>query len=130
MTDKLLAFADGKDLTTTAASDVVDVGMAGDEAARTLNIVCQLDDCGSVTPTTATITPKIQGSDNGTDWTDVATFPAVTVAQCIAGRRIIDFAKLPIGGMKPKMRLYLTVGSGPLVGAKYSAWLTSSLEIA
>ena len=129
ITDKLLAFADGKPLTTTATSDVVDLGEAGDEIARTMNVVAQLDDCASVTPTTATITPKIQMSkDGGTTWTDVMSFPTVTVANCIAGKRIIDFAKLPLGGLGGQMRLSLTIASGPLVGAKYSAWLTKSVE--
>lgn len=129
ITDKLLAFADGKSITTTATSDVVDLGEAGDEIARTMNVVAQLDDCASVTPTTATITPKIQMSkDGGTTWTDVMSFPAVTVANCIAGKRIIDFAKLPLGGLGGQMRLSLTIASGPLVGAKYSAWLTKSVE--
>lgn len=126
--DKLLAFADGKAITTTADSDVIEIGKSGDEVARTLNLVCQLDDCGSVTPTTATITPKLKVSDNGTTYADAMTFPSVSVADCIAGKRVINFAKLPLGALKAYMKLSLTVANGPLVGAKYSAWLTPSAE--
>ena len=129
ITDKLLAFADGKAITTTANSDVVDLGKVGDEIARTLNLVCQLDDCGSVTPDDATITPALQMSkDGGTTWSTVCTFPTKEVADCIAGERLINFAKLLIGGLGGQMRLAMTVADGPLVSAKYSAWLTPSVE--
>lgn len=129
ITDKLLAFADGKTLTATASSDVVEIGMSGDEVARTLNLVAQLDDCGSVTPTAATITPSLQVSDDGVTYETVLTFPAVTVAKAIAGARLINFAKLPFGALKAYMKLVMTVADGPLVGAKYSAWLTPSAEL-
>jgi len=129
ITDKLLAFAEGKTLTATANSDTIDLGKAGDEIARTLNLVAQLDDCGSVTPTDATVTPSLQMSkDGGATWNTVLAFPAKTIAQCIAGQRLIDFAKLPLGGLGGQMRLAMTVADGPLVGAKYSAWLTESAE--
>ena len=129
ITDKLLAFADGKALTATANSDTLDLGKAGDEIARSLNLVCQLDDCASVTPTTATVTPSLQVSrDSGATWETVATFPAKTVAKCIAGERLINFAKLPLGGLGGQMRLVMTVANGPLLNAKYSAWLTPSAE--
>lgn len=129
ITDKLLAFADGKSITTTANSDTIDLGKVGDEIARTLNLVAQLDDCGSVTPTTAGITPSLQMSpDGGTTWNTVVSFPKVLVSAAQAGKRLINFAKLPIGGLGGQMRLVMTVADGPLVGAKYSAWLTPSVE--
>lgn len=129
ITDRLLAFADGKELTATANSDTIDLGKAGDEIARSLNLVAQLDDCGSVTPVNASITPSLQMSkDDGATWTTVATYPAKTVANCIAGERLIPFAKLPIGGLGGQMRLVMTITNGPLVNAKYSAWLTPSVE--
>lgn len=129
ITDKLLAFADGKALTTTANSDTIDLGKVGDEVARSLNLVAQLDDCGSVTPTTAGITPALQMSpDGGTTWNTIVSFPKVLVSAAIAGKRLVNFAKLPIGGLGGQMRLVMTVADGPLVGAKYSAWLTTSCE--
>ena len=128
ITDKLLAFADKKALTTTANSDTLDIGKSGDEVARTLNLVAQLDDCKSVTPTAAKITPALQVSDDGSTWTTAVTFPAVTVAEAQAGKRLINFAKLPLGALKAQMRLSMTIADGPLVGATYSAWLTPSAE--
>ena len=129
ITDKLLAFADGKAITTTANSDTIDLGKVGDEVARSLNLVAQLDDCGSVTPTTAGITPALQMSPyGGTTWNTIVSFPKVLVSAAIAGKRLINFAKLPIGGLGGQMRLVMTVADGPLVGAKYSAWLTTSCE--
>lgn len=129
ITDKLLAFADGKAITVTANSDVVDIGKSGDEIARTLNLVAQFDNADAVTPTTATVTPKLQGSEDGSTWVDIVAFPAITVADAIEnGGRFINFAKLPIGGLKAKMRLNITVGSGPLVSTTYSAWLTPSVD--
>ena len=69
ITDKLLCFAEGKALTTTASSDVIDLGAVGDEIARSLNLVAQLDDCGGVTPTTASIQATLKMSkDNGSTW--------------------------------------------------------------
>ena len=125
LTDKLLAFADQKALTTTANSDVVDLGPVGDEADRSLNLVAQLDDCGGVTPESASIAIALQMSpDGGTTWNTVESFPAVTVEQAKAGKRLINFAKLPLGGLGGQMRLAVTINNGPLVGAKYSAWLT------
>lgn len=128
ITDKLLAFADGKALTQNAKSDIVDLGKEGDEIARTFNLVAQLDDCGDVTPTAATITPLLEVSNDGDTWTTVVTFPAVKVSEAIAGKRLINFAKLPLGAMGAQMRLSMSVANGPLVGAKYSAWLTPSAE--
>lgn len=126
--DKLLMFAENKAITTTADSDVIELdAKQGDEIARTLNLVAQLDDPKAVTPTTATITPKLQ-MDKGAGYVDVVTFPAVTVAQAIAGKRLINFAKLPLGGLGGKMKLVMTVSGGPLVGAKYTAGLTPSAE--
>lgn len=131
ITDKLLAFADNAAVTTTVNlpdDNGIDFGIVGDEIARTMNIVAQLDDPKAVTPTAATITPKVQGFD-GTTWKDIVSFPAVSVAQTTAGERIINFAKLPLGLAKStKLRLALTVANGPLVGAKVSAWLTPSVE--
>ena len=129
ITDKLLAFADNKAITTTANSDTLDLGNQGDEIARSLNLVAQLDDCAGVTPTTAGITPSLQVSkDGGTTWVTAMSFPKVLVSEAIAGKRLINFAKLPIGALGGQMRLALTVADGPLVGAKYSAWLTPSVE--
>lgn len=129
ITDKLLAFADQKALTTTANSETVDLGPAGDEIDRSLNLVAQLDDCSSVTPESAGITPALQTSkDGGTTWETVLSLPKVTVADAKKGKRLINFAKLPLGGMGGQMRLVMTISDGPLVGAKYSAWLTRSCE--
>ena len=129
ITDKLLAFADGKAITATATSDEIDLGKGGDEIARTLNLVAQIDDPSGVTPTAAKVTPKLQGHKNGS-WVDIMQFPEVSVADCIAGKRLIEFAKLPLGmAAYSKLRLNMTVESGPLVGAKYSAWLTPSAEL-
>ena len=54
--------------------------------------------------------------------------PKVLVSEANAGKRLINVAKLPIGALGGQMRLALTVADGPLVGAKYSAWLTPSVE--
>jgi len=129
ITDKLLAFADGKSLTTTADSDTIDLGKCGDEIARSLNIVAQLDDCAAVTPTTATVTPVLKGKNAAGNWVDIVSFPAVAVSAAIAGTRLINFAKLPLGMTAyTALKLAMTVSDGPLVGAKYSAWLTASCE--
>jgi hypothetical protein len=131
ITDKLLAFADQKTLTTTADSDIIEFPKGGDEIDRTLNLVAQLDDCAGVTPTSATISVTLKAADNGSAsaWDTVMTFPAVSVAECIAGKRLVNFAKLPLGMAKyAAFKLAVTVSNGPLTGAKYSAWLTPSVE--
>ncbi len=127
ITDKLLAFADGKALTTTANSDTLDLGKQGDEIARSLNLVAQIEEVGSSSPAGATLTPSLQVSkDDGATWKTALQFPAATNLK--AGDRVINFAKLPLGGLGGKMRLVMTVASGPLVGVKYSAWLTPSVD--
>lgn len=127
ITDKLLAFADGKALTTTANSDTIDLGKQGDEIARSLNLVCQIEEVGSSSPAGASVTPSLQVSkDDGSTWKTAMSFPAASGLK--AGDRIVNFAKLPLGGLGGKMRLVLTVASGPLVGVKYSAWLTPSVD--
>lgn len=131
ITDKLLAFADQKALAGTADSDIVEFPKGGDEIDRTLNLVAQLDDCAGVTPTDATISVALMGAENGSAsaWDSVMTFPAVSVADCIAGKRLVNFAKLPLGMAKyAALKLAVTVTGGTLVGAKYSAWLTPSVE--
>jgi len=128
ITDKLLAFADGKALTTTADSDTIDLGKGGDEIARTLNLVVQLDDCAAVTPTSATITPVLKGKNASGSWVEIMSFPAVAVSACIAGTRLVNFAKLPLGmSAYSALKLAMTC-SATLTGAKYSAWLTPSAE--
>lgn len=130
ITDKLLAFADKKAITTTADSDVIDFGKGGDEIARTMNIVCQIDDPGNVTPTAASVSATLKGSADGSSWDTVVTFPAVTVENMAKGKRVVEFAKLPLGIAKySRLKLAMTVSSGPLVGATYSAWLTPSAEL-
>lgn len=131
ITDKLLAFADNKALTTTAESDVVEFPKGGDEIARTLNLVVQIDDPKAVTPTNATVAVTLKGAANGSSssWATIMTFPAVSIADCIAkGKRLVNFAKLPLGlGEYAAFRLSLTC-SAELSDAKYSAWLTPSVE--
>lgn len=124
--DKLLAFAEGKAIATTCESDAVDAG-GGDEVARTLNLVAQLDDCAAATPAAATVAATLQTSDDGETWRDAASFPAVKVSDCQAGARVVPFAKLPLG-IGRWLRVRMTVASGPLAGAKWSAWLTPSAE--
>ncbi len=124
--DRLLTFADGKAITTTAESDAVDAG-GGDEIARTLNLVVQLDDCAAVTPASATVAATLQTSDDGETWRDAASFPAVKVSDCQSGARVVPFAKLPLGTGR-RLRVKMTVASGPLANAKWSAWLTPSAE--
>lgn len=124
--DKNLTFADGKAISATAESDAVETG-GGDEVARTLNLAVQLDDCAAVTPTDATVAATLQTSDDGAEWRDAASFPAVRVSDCQAGARVVPFAKLPLG-LGRFLRVRAAVASGPLVGAKWSAWLTPSAE--
>lgn len=133
ITDKLLAFADKKAITATADSDVVDLGSGGDEIARTLNLVVQVErasEATAVTPNAASVTVALKRSEDGTTWETVQTFPAVTVEKIEAGARVVNFAKLPLGAFGPQLKLTMTVASGPLVGAVYSAWLTDSAESA
>lgn len=130
ITDKLLAFADNKAITNSADSDVVEFPKGGDEIARTLNLVVQLDDPKSVTPTSATVAVTLKGAANSgaSSWDTIMTFPAVAVADCIEGKRLVNFAKLPLGlGEYAAFKLTLTA-SGALANAKYSAWLTTSVE--
>lgn len=129
ITDKLLAFADHKKIEgTSVTSEVVELDpKQGDEIARTLNLVCQLDDCKGALPTDATITPKLQ-QDRGAGYADILTFPAVSVAQAIAGKRLINFAKLPLGGLGGNMRIVLTLSKALTTDTYFSAWLTSSVE--
>lgn len=127
ITDKLLTFAEGKEISgQSVTSDVIDFGKTYDEIARTFNVVAQLDDCKNVTPTDASIVATMNvTADDGA--THSISFPEVTVAECIAGKRLINFAKMPLGMMGGKMQITLTL-SKAISGAKWSAYLTQSCE--
>lgn len=135
ITDKLLAFADGKALTATVDSEVIDFGKGGDEIARTMNLVAQVDAFGSSPTTTNTIAVTLKGKNSAGNYVDVVSFPAVTVANAQAGTRLVNFAKLPLGmASYSALKLAVTVkesdgdaGSLPS-GTTYSAWLTPSAE--
>lgn len=130
ITDKLLAFADGKTLSGTADSDTIDFGKGSDEVARTMNVVAQIDDAGTLTPSVegspVTVAATLKGTADGTNWVALQAWPAKAIAK---GARFVDFAKLPLG-MRPysQLKLALTVSGGTIAGGKYSAWLTPSAE--
>jgi len=135
ITDKLLAFADGKAITASGNSDTIDLGKGGDEVARTLNVVAQIDAFGTSPTTTNTIAVALQGKNASDSWVDIVAFPAVSVSDVQGGARLVNFAKLPLG-MRAYSALRLSVavkksdgtdGSLP-DGTKYSAWLTPSAE--
>lgn len=135
--DNLLTFADGKEIPAKSeaqavVSDVVDVGKEGDEIARTLNLVVQIDDCKDVTSTTSTITATLEKAPSGTsNFAPVFSFTS-TLGECKSNGRIVNFAKLPLGGMGGAMRVRIEVGALTVaqngVNPKWSAWLTPSAE--
>lgn len=131
LNDKLLTFADGKAITGTANSEVVDLGTdGGDEAARRLNLAVQLEGKAISPPDTTVAVALQQSVNNGSVWNTVVTFPAVSAADAMKGKRLVNFAKLPLGALKGQLRLALTVTGTALSGAKYSAYLTDSADSA
>lgn len=123
LTDKLLIFADNVlcDNTNTINPAPNTIEITGDEIARTLNIVAQLDSVGDNTDENTTITPAVTA-----DGEVVCEFTPVSVDEAKRGKRLINFAKLPLG-VRGEVSVVLTAGA-PLKGSKWSAYLTPSCE--
>ena len=124
--DALLLFSDSAALTSTANSNVIDLGAYGDEVAKTLALLVQGE--GTFAPTTAGVTVALQTSSNNSNWNTVFTFPKITGSDINGGKRIVNFAELPFG-IKRYIRLSYTVSDGPFTAGKVFAMLTPSREI-
>ena len=141
--DKLSLFSDSVALTNDAVSSVIDHIKDGDfDLGRKMNIFAQLEG-ESPTPANATVQVSLQRCADGDDptvssnWKTVETYEAVKVSDAIKGKRLVNFAKRPLGGLRYERLSYavLVPGSGStmikgsLTGAKVLAGYTPSCEI-
>lgn len=119
--DKFLQVSDAQAVTASAAStDVIDTGVAnraiGD--VTSLAAVITVDEAAAAAGA-ATVTFSLQDSADNSTFTDVVATAAIGKAALTAGTQAAVL-KLP-SNLRRYIRVYYTVGTGPLTAGKFSA---------
>ena len=143
ITDKLLTFCDHKHIDGLELEDhtnEIDLGAIGNEIARTLNVVCQVDlplpkDVASVKRFRADLI-GYDGEGPLEGWDFIIQSAYVGIDEVRSGKRLINFVKLPLGMEKySKLKIKVaafTESDGVTTpapeGMVYSAYLTPSAE--
>jgi hypothetical protein len=125
--DRELEFSDAQVVTVTAAStDIVDqitAGEAGDELYLVIQVDTTVTAAGAATVTFALETDDNSGFSSATAlWTSAA----IGKATLVAGYRVAKL-RLPAGA-EDWLRVYYTVGTGPLTAGAFSAFLVMDFD--
>lgn len=109
--DRDFMFANGKALTTTANSDVVDMGAGGDAIGQELTFhnVVGADFAGLTS-----LTVKVQTSGDKSSWKDVVISPAIAGADLVAGADVFQ-VRVP-KGLGRYVRLNYTISGTATAG--------------
>ncbi len=120
--DKQLMFSEGQTITSTAAStNIVDLG-AGDAGISSLDLLVLVDQTFTAAGA-AVLSVSLQTAANTAfaNLVTLLTVPSQTLAALTKGKEICKL-KLP-GGCQRYLRLYYSVGTGPMTAGKISAGL-------
>lgn len=132
ITDKTLELSADQALTSTGDADStnkLDFGKAGDEIAKSLNLVVQVtQDADFASEGAATLAAKVLTSDDDSNWTTLLQLPAVAKSVLVKGARPWGFVKVPYG-VKRYLKVVYTVGTAAFTAGKVWATLTPSLEV-
>jgi DhnA family fructose-bisphosphate aldolase class Ia len=127
--DKQLTVSLAQAVTSSAAStDYIDQGAAGNAIGKELFLVVRVDTTATASGS-ATVNFQVESdSDSGFATAKVVNFDsgAIGKAALVAGVEIVKI-KLPIG-LKRYVRVYYTVGTGPLTAGKFDAFLTFDVK--
>lgn len=104
-------FSNNKAITASGASDVIDLGAAGDALGQELTFHAIV---GTTFAGLTSLAVKIQTSDNNSTWTDSVSGPSVPLADLTAGKDVFC-VRVP-QGLKRYVRLYYTVTGSASAG--------------
>lgn len=128
--DKNLMVSNAQAVTSSAAStDYIDQGAAGDAFGNELYLVVQVDTAATASGA-ATVNFQLESdSDSGFATAKVVNFDSGAIAKTAltAGAEPVK-VKLPVG-LKRYIRVYYTVGTGPLTAGKFNAFLVNAVDV-
>lgn len=127
--DSQLAFADAQAVTSlgdTASTNIIDTGNAADEGiGENMFLVAQVDTTAT-SGGSATLTPVLSDSADGSTFADVVVGQATAVASLTAGRQLMRL-RLPIG-LRRYIRVTWRVGTAALTAGKFDAFLVKDVQ--
>jgi hypothetical protein len=130
--DKALELSEKQALTSTGSTNstnTLDFGKEGDEVAKSLNLLIQVEqDADFASSGAATLAASIQTSDDNSNWTTLLSLPAVGLTALKKGARPWGFMKVPYG-VKRYLKVVYTIGTAAMTAGKVWAVLTPSLEV-
>ena len=132
ITDKSLELSEAQAITATGdtnSTNKLDFGKAGDEIAKSLNLVVQVtQDADFASAGAATLGVKVQTSDDDSTYETLIELPAVGLTALKKGARPWGFVKIPYG-VKRYFKLVYVVGTAAMTAGKVWATLTPSVEV-
>ncbi len=119
--DKFLQVSDAQAVTASAAStDVIDTGAANRAIGDVTSLAAVITvDQAATADGAATVTFSLQDSADNSSFADVVASAAIGKADLTAGKQAAVL-KLP-SNLRRYIRVYYTVGTGPLTAGKFSA---------
>ena len=119
--DKFLQVSDAQAVTASAAStDVIDTGAANRAIGDVTSLAAVITvDQAATADGAATVTFSLQDSADNSTFTDVVASAAIGKAALTAGAQAA-VPTLP-SNLRRYIRVYYTVGTGPLTAGKFSA---------
>lgn len=125
--DKSLQVSNEQTVTASAAStDVIDFGQANPNSGMPgmLSAVVTVD-VAATAAGAATVTFSVQDSADNSTFTDVAVTAPIGKASLTAGAQIV--IPMPVQHRR-YVRVYYTVGTGPLTAGKFSAQVVAGIQ--
>lgn len=125
--DKELVFSDAQAVTASAASTKnINQGAAGD-AYDTLFLVIQVREAAAAAGA-ATVNFQVQTDSDPAFGTAVTVLDSGSIGKAALGINTELKFRLPYG-LKQYIRVYYSVGTGPLTAGKFDAFLTDNVNL-
>lgn len=127
--DNDLIFSDSQAVTVSAAStDIVDLTKKGDAIGTELYLAIQCREAAAAAGA-ATVNFVLQTATDAAFTTPVVLFDSGAIAKAsITLNAFLVKVKIPVGLLQ-FVRVYYTVGTGPLTAGKFDAFLTPDVPI-
>lgn len=132
ITDKSLELSNEQAITSTGntnSTNTLDFGAAGDEIAKSLNLLIQVtQNADFASAGAATLSVNVQTSSDNSNWSTLISLPAAGLTALKKGARPWGFVKVPYG-VKRYLKLVYVVGTAAMTAGKVWATLTPSVEV-
>lgn len=126
--DRQLQVSNEQAVTASAAStDVIDYGQANPNSGmgENLSMAITVDEAAAAAGA-ATVTFSIQDSADNATFADVVATAAIGKAALTAGKQVL----IPMPPVHRRyLRLYYTVGTGPLTAGRFSAQVVTGVQL-